>query len=237
MRVILLFSLLFVVAMCGFDPNACTYVSSNGYKYDLAALKTDLEYYDQEKDHDYWMHVCGKLSHGDCSADSMICQIAGAESKSCGILSSLAGSDSSDGGDKGVTLAINGGTEGCETGLYRSSTIYLSCGTTTTVYDFHEDTCHYNFWVRSPAGCPASKGKSDSKSKKGLSGGSVILIILLVCTVLYIGCGIGYNYKFAGKRGAEMLPNLQFWKDLPALCRDGFLFAIHGFKKDNYTQV
>ena len=61
---------------------------------------------------------------------------------------------------------------------------------------------------------------------------------LLVCTVLYIGCGIGYNYKVAGKRGAEMVPNVEFWRDLPALCRDGFLFAIHGFKKgSSYTQV
>ena len=87
--------------------------------------------------------------------------------------------------------------------------------------------------LTTPSACAVQSTK-----QKGLSAGSVILIIVACLVVVYVGGGMVYNWKFQQKTGIEMVPNIEFWKDLPSLVKDGFLYAIHGFKKDNsYTSM
>jgi hypothetical protein len=42
-----------------------------------------------------------------------------------------------------------------------------------------------------------------------------------------------------GAEGKELIPNYEFWKDLPLLIKDGVLFLVHGCKSDsnNYEQI
>lgn len=42
---------------------------------------------------------------------------------------------------------------------------------------------------------------------------------------IYFGGGAFYNFKVKGKRGAEMVPNLEFWQSLPGLVKDGCKFS------------
>lgn len=70
------------------------------------------------------------------------------------------------------------------------------------------------------AGCPIGK------AKKGLSAGSIMLIIIFVGLAVYLIAGITINAVAREKRGIEMIPNLEFWKDIPGLIKDGFNFVL-----------
>jgi len=65
--------------------------------------------------------------------------------------------------------------------------------------------------------------------KKGLSGGSVFLIIFFCGFFVYFAAGIGWN-AYHGATGVEMIPNVEFWKDLPFLVKDGFMFVFNFFR-------
>lgn len=68
----------------------------------------------------------------------------------------------------------------------------------------------------------------------GIGTGSTILILLVVgFTVYFVGGALALHF-LRGANGLEMIPNLDFWRDLPNLCRDGFLYLISGCKT---TQV
>jgi hypothetical protein len=60
----------------------------------------------------------------------------------------------------------------------------------------------------------------------GLSGGSIFMIIVLVVTVVYFAGGYAYMYKKHGARGVEAIPNLEFWRNLPGLVKDGWMFVV-----------
>lgn len=65
----------------------------------------------------------------------------------------------------------------------------------------------------------------------GLSLGSIICIIILVGIILYLAVGFGL-YKKAGGTGisASIIPNLDFWKALPGLVKDGVEFTVMKIK-------
>jgi cation-dependent mannose-6-phosphate receptor len=45
---------------------------------------------------------------------------------------------------------------------------------------------------------------------------------------VYLFGGMVVRYFFLGARGMEMVPNLDFWRDLPTLVRDGVRFLQNG---------
>jgi hypothetical protein len=51
-------------------------------------------------------------------------------------------------------------------------------------------------------------------NKPGLSGGSVLLIIIFVLLGSYIIVGMGYNILIAHKTGVEIIPHHKFWLSL-----------------------
>ncbi|CAH2041490.1 unnamed protein product, partial [Iphiclides podalirius] len=64
----------------------------------------------------------------------------------------------------------------------------------------------------------------------GRSLGSTLLIIFFSCVVFYLVLGICTKKFLMGATGIEVIPNLGFWSDLPNLVKDGWAFAINGFK-------
>jgi hypothetical protein len=56
--------------------------------------------------------------------------------------------------------------------------------------------------------------------------GIVLLLLLLVAVIAYIVIGIAVNAGVRHKRGVEMMPNLEFWKDFPFLLKDGVVFTF-----------
>eukprot|EP00659_Diplonema_papillatum_P015766 gene15766-24081_t len=64
-----------------------------------------------------------------------------------------------------------------------------------------------------------------SGSGGGCGGGCVFLIIFFVGGFLYFAIGMAYNYRFKELRGTEMVPNVEQWKELPVLVKDGVVFT------------
>ncbi|XP_054262706.1 uncharacterized protein LOC128986380 [Macrosteles quadrilineatus] len=72
----------------------------------------------------------------------------------------------------------------------------------------------------------------------GLSMGSVLVIMLLVFTLVYFGGGMLTLRILRGAEGKEMIPNIDFWTDLPYLVRDGVLFTLNGFRpQTSYDRI
>jgi len=90
--------------------------------------------------------------------------------------------------------------------------------------------CSYKFnWVSSAA-CKLKKPPGGSQI--GLSPGSILCIIFFASLFLYLVIGSAYNYRAKEARGVEMVPNIDFWRGLPSLIKDGFTFT-----KDKITSV
>ena len=60
----------------------------------------------------------------------------------------------------------------------------------------------------------------------GLSGGDVFLIIFFVGGFLYVAVGALVKHKRYNATGKDMMPNIDFWQDLPHLLKDGFRFTF-----------
>jgi hypothetical protein len=59
-----------------------------------------------------------------------------------------------------------------------------------------------------------------------ISAGSVLLIIGFVGLAVYFIVGtLVMRFRFQAA-GVEMIPNVSFWKDLPALIKDGWNFTL-----------
>ncbi|XP_073237795.1 uncharacterized protein [Porites lutea] len=66
---------------------------------------------------------------------------------------------------------------------------------------------------------------------KRLSKGSIILIIFFVLVFVYLICGILIKkFKMGAEGLTEMVPNFEFWADIPSLIKDGVVFTCGGLK-------
>ncbi|RZF34770.1 hypothetical protein LSTR_LSTR007822 [Laodelphax striatellus] len=74
------------------------------------------------------------------------------------------------------------------------------------------------------------KGTSSLDDDEAMSTGSKLIIIFLVLFSAYFGGGVLALKYIRGAEGFEMIPNYEFWSDLPYLVRDGVLFLVSGFQ-------
>jgi len=61
-----------------------------------------------------------------------------------------------------------------------------------------------------------------------LSTGSTLLVMFCTVFGIYLLGGALILHFLRGARGKEMIPNLDFWVDLPCLVRDGTVFLLNG---------
>lgn len=47
---------------------------------------------------------------------------------------------------------------------------------------------------------------------------------MIVLTVVYTVAGCAYKHFRIGTQGIESCPNIDFWRELPGLCKDGCIF-------------
>jgi len=99
-------------------------------------------------------------------------------------------------------------------------------------------TCIFTMNVVTSHVCPGGAG---SPGGKGLSGGWIFIIILIVVLFLYIVAGCVYQRKKKGASGMESCPNIEFWRGLPVLVKEGFTFTWTKLRglcgKGEYTEV
>jgi len=92
----------------------------------------------------------------------------------------------------------------------------VGAGSTTITQANELPNCQYQLVLSSPHCAPGGGG--------GGLGGWIFVIIVLVGLTVYCLGGAIFMYT-RGARGGEMLPNVEFWKELPGLMKDGAMFA------------
>jgi len=216
--------------------------------------RPDSWYTNSTTKYSYELNVCNTVSSSDCLAKKgLLCQYEGIQ-----LTSMLAGWNVNTSGSGavakaygewslidptdpaiGVVLTFTNG-EVCflsSTRLDRVAIMKFYCGTgqPETFNIAEAPTCTFTLTYYSAAGCPAA----DSGSS-GLSGGSLFLIIVVIVVPLYVVIGCIYKSKAQGTAGMESCPNIEFWRDLPGLIKDGFKFLAGGCKKgsgDSYDEL
>lgn len=71
---------------------------------------------------------------------------------------------------------------------------------------------------------------------KGLSTGSIMLIIIFVGFAVYLIGGVVFNLAVRKESGTNLIPNKSFWLDFPSLVKDGFNFMLCK-KKAGYENI
>jgi len=198
--------------------------------YDLSGLAGN-DILAQDSAYKYNMNVCGGAAKpAACTAAGSVYQ-APITTGSCHMLATwdATGKWNQINADPnaGVSVQFNNG-DSCT--APRQVTINFACGpgssTTYTLTQPNPSVCSYIAQMTNSYGCPAgSPNSGGGGGSKGLSGGSVFLIIFFVGFFVYVVAGCIYKRTRMGTSGMESCPNIDFWRDLPALIRDGFRFT------------
>jgi len=223
-----------------FDEISCTYSVTNSqtgevfdYYLGYLAQGADLIYTDNANAVAYYVQICATTKY-KCNEQSPVCQqdLAGSLSYSLGSLTTQMFGSSPFGVDKGVVVRYFNGII-CGNGA-RSVTISLECDETYQgkgiIFSVVEaPTCSFIMQIASPYACPGLK--PPSVTVLGLDIGWIIIICAAAVFVLYIVGGIVYKTKLASEKvnfpSVEMFPNIEFWKDLPVLVKDGSVFTYN----------
>ncbi|KAH7824107.1 putative Autophagy-related protein 27 [Monocercomonoides exilis] len=129
--------------------------------------------------------------------------------------------------DKGIQFTY----EGDDDGSPKSFVYKLICSKDEN-QDVTDDGETLTVVQEHPAGCKKSPDPKDdpknpkNNKKKGLSFGSIMLIIFSVLLVLYFAAGMPLMYFAFKKRGIEMIPFVFFWTSLPRLVIEGVKVLI-----------
>jgi len=228
----------------------CTYqyVDTTGtYNFDVSKLKKNTGYYSgTDGSYDYEMNVCDVVNTvAACtSGGALICQFnlgtlnyvatVASWSKSPDAVWSIIDPTAPAGGAKqtyknGDTCIIFGQPR------ERTAIVNYRCDATVTTpsgFTISEDptTCTFTIDMKSKYACAGGGGGGGGGSDSDL-GGWIFIIILVVIIPVYIIVGCIYKATRQGTTGIESCPNIDFWRDLPHLIKDGFRFTFSGCKK------
>jgi len=201
--------------------------------YDLSGI-AGADISSSDSSYKYTAQVCAPVTTkptGCTAPTGSVYQAPATGTGSCHMLSNWDGSAkwtpiSATDPSAGVTVQLNNG-ENCGS-LPRQVIFSFPCGTGTgttfSVTASGPNNCNYLLAFTNSYGCPGSSGGGGG-GKGGLSGGSIFLIIFFVGFFVYVLAGCIYKRTKMGTSGMEACPNIDFWRDLPALIRDGFRFT------------
>jgi len=251
--------LVFLALVVNISSQGCTYTEPGGKQFDLSGLNKPTGWYtNATSQYTYELNVCGVVQSSGCStANGLLCQYntAGGSFVSMlagwNVVTSGSGNPAKPYGewglidtsnpDAGVFLNFSNGAS-CYMNAKNNDRVVLmkffcqSGGGKPDTFNLVEfPTCTFTVTYYSDAGCPLS-----SSGSGGISGGSVFLIMVAIALPLYILIGCIYKSKAQGTAGMESCPNIEFWRDLPGLIKDGFKFIAGGCKKgsgDSYDEL
>ncbi|KAI8481830.1 melatonin receptor [Branchiostoma belcheri] len=174
----------------------------------------------------YSWNPCSPFSEGGSCMDVAACQLSpdGQTTYSLGSQDSAAFT----GDNTTVKLGYTGPAPD-----NRQSEIALTCTSGATefiVLGEDSSVSIYKFELKSPCACP---GASSGCGGGGISGGTIFVIILLVVLVVYLVGGVLFMSLVKKASGAERIPNVEFWKDLPVLVKDGAVLVISPCRKQS----
>jgi len=209
-----------------------------GKKYDLSPLRNNSGNYVIPKSATgkwtIYINVCGPLVSAPCPPPSSGCQQYTGGQISIGSDTARTYNPPNVPGKNGygLTIQFTGGDGG------RKMEIDFTCDPTAGVgaptWVNENPALHYNFEWKSQYACPLGGTGKGGK----LSGGSIFLILVLCLTVTYIVGGVIVNKFVRHQNGIELLPNVEFWKGIFGLTKDGVLFVFRKITgRSAYQQV
>lgn len=135
----------------------------------------------------------------------------------------------------GVSMRyVNGEYSGCDGQQPRQINQLFQCGVSAggdpflSVQSVNGNHCNFTGLWRTPHACPTVTHFPIPRPppSKGLSGGSIFCISLLVAIVLYVGGSMGLNYSRGARGWQQLKPHPAFWAWLAALVADGVRFTV-----------
>ncbi|XP_058448265.1 uncharacterized protein LOC131428370 [Malaya genurostris] len=212
------------------DACRCEYQDGNGI--DLSQIQTKSDRYmtttDPKTQDRYYFHPCWNIKYIDTSNETdcakgngyTLCRFYN-ESQSYQRLGSVESSTFSTQEDGGKYLVYKSES--------RITTIQLLCLKFDNSYiyvDQEHITKEENqtkLLLFSPYACITTIEEINHSSV-----GQVLLIMFFTGTFTYFLIASIVRFMYFGARGIEVIPNLDFWKDLPGLVRDGVNFLRDG---------
>jgi len=200
------------------------------------------DYAGSDASYTYKFHVCGVVTDPACkdaatgAIRGSLCQYQAPNTvRMIGSWTSAATWDLIDAANPGRGMyvsMVNGDT--CFSAgkwLPRSLKITFQCqqgepGGAYTVTNSPGTPCLYALNFPTQCACPSGCDSGPSSSSGGLSGGTIFLIILIVVIPVYIAAGCIYKRQRMGTVGCESCPNVDFWRDLPRLVKEGCVFTF-----------
>lgn len=216
---------------------------------DLSNLNSNTDITGSDSTFNYYMNMCGVVNNAECIAakpGAMVCQnvIPGQGSGLYALAyfqvsGTLGGTWSYLNGaaSNGAQVVYQNGDGDCynfNTGQteQRVLTMQFKCqdkaDAALAFSTSSNDPCQYSLVYGTPYACPGAGGGGgggSSSDSSGLSGGWVFIIILLVGAFVYILGGCIYKAKQLGAVGMERMPNIEFWREVPGLVKDGCRFT------------
>ncbi|CAK8698336.1 cation-dependent mannose-6-phosphate receptor-like [Clavelina lepadiformis] len=129
-------------------------------------------------------------------------------------------------GDKYNSHCNKGCDDGSDTKARRQAHVMIVCDPNHLKGDFavlyehnignYETECFYMMELKSSVAC--------TSVSKGLSSGSIFLIIFFSFAVAYLIIGAVYKRCVYGSKGLDQIPNIAFWKSCGSLQADGCNF-------------
>eukprot|EP01104_Vermistella_antarctica_P021681 TRINITY_DN998_c0_g1_i2.p1 TRINITY_DN998_c0_g1~~TRINITY_DN998_c0_g1_i2.p1 ORF type:complete len:275 (-),score=55.48 TRINITY_DN998_c0_g1_i2:232-1056(-) len=235
-----------LASKCGAgDYNLATLVKTGSYwNYDNTATNGSKWYFN------FCTPVVGSFGNACDVASTAVCQVtkSGSEYPAGALSSTKYVPLPKSIGTEGLGVQYGGGKDCGSTP--RQTTIYIKCGESqfkAISASEPKGSCVYTITIESTAGCAASGSGSGSGSgviptgggstggSTGSSSGSflgwfwgwLVIILFVLVVVVYLVAGGVYKFKVLEERGLEVVPNIDFWRDVPSLVKDGSVFGFH----------
>lgn len=259
MRTLLALSLLFVAT------NAqCSWNSPNG-RFDFSKHTGDGTLgpvMDQFGSYNIYLTVCDDGNHVCNLAPVMASRTFAFGTPTCQILGQWQGTtpvwsmvppDLLHAPNGGVQMSFSNGDPCPSTGLQMSTNVVFACDgpqpvpptvppNTFSVETTDTFSCEYKFTVPSDACIGDAQGNvrpsgAAGDGAGGLSGGWIFVIIVLVCAFVYFVGGFIYKTRQKGTSGMESIPNIDFWRQVPGLVKDGAIFTWSKIRGNKYEKM
>jgi len=112
----------------------------------------------------------------------------------------------------------------------RRVNLVFHCDLTAKIptYEIYETTtCVYTLTMETEVACPSYVPKPKPTGGSKLSGGWIFIIILVVCTFVYIVVGCIFQRKMRGTTTMrDSFPHIVYWQQLGSLVKDGSTFVL-----------
>jgi hypothetical protein len=220
--------------------------------FDLSDLRSDKDYVGidpTDQTYIYSMNPCGVSNINSHCKDigGAICQFAASSGNP--YVATIASWQSVNGGTwtyidpnnpgKGVAVSFMNGDPQCNIGgtvFPRDTIINFVCtpgagvGSTFAVTENAQGQCLFTINFATEVSCPnyvttARKAADAEQLQRPLSNGWIFNVVWLMSVLIYFVGGWWYKSRYTGLSGAEAIPNVDFWRDLPSLVSDGCRYS------------